>query len=55
MILMSDSMNLPPNPSASTVLVLTEPADTTADLVVKELHDRGRQCSASTSATSRSL
>jgi ATP-grasp ribosomal peptide maturase len=40
-IVMSDSMNPTSKLSASTVLVLTEPADTTADLVVKELHDRG--------------
>ncbi|HEX3778717.1 MAG TPA: ATP-grasp ribosomal peptide maturase [Pseudonocardiaceae bacterium] len=34
-------MNLQPEPAASTVLVLTEPGDTTADLVVKELDQRG--------------
>lgn len=34
-------MNVEPNPTANTVLVLTEPSDTTADLVVKELDRRG--------------
>jgi ATP-grasp ribosomal peptide maturase len=34
-------MNLERDPAASTVLVLTEPSDTTADLVVKELDNRG--------------
>lgn len=34
-------MNLEPNPTAETVLVLTEPGDTTADLVVKELDHAG--------------
>jgi len=34
-------MNLEPDSTASTVLVLTEPGDTTADLVVKELDRRG--------------
>ena len=36
-------MNLEPHPTANTVLVLTEPSDTTADLVVKELDHRGAQ------------
>jgi ATP-grasp ribosomal peptide maturase len=36
-------MNLQPGSSANTVLVLTEPGDTTADLVVKELDQRGAQ------------
>jgi ATP-grasp ribosomal peptide maturase len=36
-------MNLEPDPAANTVLVLTEPGDTTADLVVKELDRRGAQ------------
>jgi ATP-grasp ribosomal peptide maturase len=36
-------MNLEPDPTANTVLVLTEPGDTTADLVVKELDHRGPQ------------
>jgi ATP-grasp ribosomal peptide maturase len=36
-------MNLESDPSANTVLVLTEPSDTTADLVVKELDRRGAQ------------
>jgi hypothetical protein len=36
-------MNLQPESCASTVLVLTEPGDTTADLVVKELDQRGAQ------------
>lgn len=34
-------MNLEPDPAANTVLVLTQPGDTTADLVVKELKCRG--------------
>lgn len=34
-------MNLEPDPAANTVLVLTEPSDTTADLVVKELDHQG--------------
>src|SRR5215475_3319575 len=34
-------MNLESDPSANTVLVLTKPSDTTADLVVKELDRRG--------------
>jgi ATP-grasp ribosomal peptide maturase len=34
-------MNPEPDPTADTVLVLTEPGDTTADLVVKELERRG--------------
>lgn len=36
-------MTLESDPSANTVLVLTEPSDTTADLVVKELERRGAQ------------
>lgn len=36
-----DAMNPESDPTASTVLVLTEPGDTTADLVVKELKRRG--------------
>lgn len=36
-------MNFEPDPTANTVLVLTEPGDTTADLVVKELDRRGVQ------------
>ena len=36
-------MNLEPDPTANTVLVLTDPSDTTADLVVKELDHRGAQ------------
>src|SRR6266702_1785124 len=36
-------MNRPPRSAGSTVLVLTEPGDTTADLVVKELDHRGMQ------------
>jgi ATP-grasp ribosomal peptide maturase len=36
-------MNLESCPTANTVLVLTEPSDTTADLVVKELDRRGAQ------------
>jgi ATP-grasp ribosomal peptide maturase len=34
-------MNLEPDPAANSVLVLTEPGDATADLVVKELNHRG--------------
>jgi ATP-grasp ribosomal peptide maturase len=34
-------MNVEPNPTANTVVVLTAPEDTTADLVVKELNQRG--------------
>ena len=34
-------MNLELDPTANAVLVLTEPGDTTADLVVKELDHRG--------------
>src|SRR5690242_14449806 len=34
-------MNLEPDPAANTVLVLTEPSDTTADLVIKELDCQG--------------
>lgn len=34
-------MNREPNSNASTILVLTEPGDTTADLVVKQLGNRG--------------
>lgn len=34
-------MNLEPDPTASTVLVVTKPSDTTADLVVQELDRRG--------------
>jgi ATP-grasp ribosomal peptide maturase len=34
-------MTLEPDPTANTVLVLTEPSDTTADLVVKELDRQG--------------
>jgi ATP-grasp ribosomal peptide maturase len=36
-------MNIEPDPTAHTVLVLTEPSDTTADLVVKELDHLGAQ------------
>ncbi|MGH3938653.1 MAG: ATP-grasp ribosomal peptide maturase [Pseudonocardiaceae bacterium] len=36
-------MKLEPDPTATTVLVLTEPSDTTADLVVKELDRRAAQ------------
>lgn len=36
-----DVMNLEPDPAADTVLVLTQPGDATADLVVKELRHRG--------------
>lgn len=36
-------MNREPGPTASTVLVLTQPGDTTADFVVKELDHRGAQ------------
>jgi ATP-grasp ribosomal peptide maturase len=36
-----DSVTLQPDPSATAVLVLTHQGDTTADLVVKELRNRG--------------
>lgn len=38
-----NAMNPQPRSPANTVLVLTEPSDTTADLVIKELDHRGDQ------------